>query len=102
MEPQRLARIVEMAEKLDRQVDLAQHSKQQDAKVCTVNRQTYRYVIIHNGKIVYYGITADPRRRLADHRSRWPGAAVQVIEPAVSRETALEWRSASKRALART
>jgi len=95
--PQRRTRIDRLAEKLGHDMDLTQlrTARRQERPAQVASRDTYCYCIVHNGKVVYYGITIDPRRRLTEHRARWPGATVQVVGPAVTRETALEWRSAS-------
>ena len=88
MAPARRARIERMAEKLGHQLDSAQKVRRRSEAP-----PTYCYVVVYKGKAVYHGISTDPRRRMAEHRARWPGATVEVISPAVTREAALEWRA---------
>jgi predicted GIY-YIG superfamily endonuclease len=61
-------------------------------------RDTYRYRLLKDGKIVHSGITNDPARRQREHRS--DGIQFDTLEtvgPTVTRKTALEWEGRPQR-----
>jgi hypothetical protein len=98
MTPERRACIDKIAERLGCDIDQLQlrAAKQSKGPSRTADRDTYCYLLIANGKIVHCGITTDPRRRLMEHRKRWPGATVEVVGPAGTREAARQRRTALK------
>ena len=56
-----------------------------------VSRNTYRYRLKVDGKVVYYGITTDLERRQREHRVRWPTGHVEQVGPATTHEEAWIW-----------
>jgi len=55
-------------------------------------RKYYRYVLLDNRRIVYIGITDDPKRREQEHRREGKKfTKMKIIGPAVTRETAEKW-----------
>jgi hypothetical protein len=55
-------------------------------------RDTYRYRLLKDGKIVHSGITNNPPRREREHRRDGRQFdTLQIVGPAVTRETALGW-----------
>ena len=97
--PARRARIQRLAKKLEQEVDESQQfaAPQPGAAIRSAHRDTYCYRLIQHGEVVYFGVTVDLRRRMAEHRARWPGATVELVGPPVTREAALEWRSRASR-----
>ncbi len=61
-------------------------------------RDTYRYRLLKGGKIVHSGITGEPPRREREHRrDGLQFDTLQVVGPAVTRKTALEWEGRPQR-----
>lgn len=61
-------------------------------------RDTHRYRLLRDGRIVHSGITNDPARRQREHRR--DGIAfdtLQVVGPPVTRPTALRWEGRPRR-----
>ena len=54
-------------------------------------RDTYRYTLRDGNRIVYRGITGDPDRRAAEHKTAGKPGKMRIEGPRVSRETALDW-----------
>ena len=52
---------------------------------------TYKYRFKVDGKVVYYGITADLVRREREHRRRWPTGHIEQVGLATTREEAWHW-----------
>jgi hypothetical protein len=94
MPAQRRARIGRLAKKLKNDTEVARlHLGLHPERAAPETRgDTYRFHIVHDGEVVYCGISVDPGRRLTKHRARWPGATVEIVGPAVPRKTALEWK----------
>ena len=55
------------------------------------SKNTYKYVLKVDGKIVYRGVTNDLKRRQAEHRVRWPDGQVQRVGEKTTMEQALNW-----------
>lgn len=61
-------------------------------------RDTYKYHLIKNRKIVHRGITDDLERRKREHQQEFPGSRVKPIGRRTTRDAALEWeRKGGKR-----
>jgi predicted GIY-YIG superfamily endonuclease len=61
-------------------------------------RDTYRYRLLKDDRIVHSGITNDPARRQREHRRDGiPFDTLQVIGPPVSRQGALRWEGRPQR-----
>jgi len=61
-------------------------------------RDTYKYHLIKDRKVVHRGITDDPRRREGDHQQEFPGSHIKQIGRRTTREAALKWeREGGKR-----
>lgn len=54
-------------------------------------RDTYRYQFKVGNKVVYRGVTSDPKRREVEHRQRWPSGHVSLVGSATGRASALAW-----------
>ena len=55
-------------------------------------RDHYRYLLYHQGAIVYIGITNDPERREQEHRDEGKRfTSMSVLRPAVTRASAERW-----------
>ena len=55
-------------------------------------RDTYRYSLKDDGKIVYYGITNDPERRRDEHNDEGKRfESMNVTSPVVTRDSAEQW-----------
>ncbi len=55
-------------------------------------RDHYRYLLYHQGRIVYIGITNDPERREQEHRYEGKRfTSMSVLGPAVTRASAEHW-----------
>ena len=54
-------------------------------------RDTYKYHLILNRKIVHRGITNDLARRETEHQERFPGSRIKQIGHITTRSAALEW-----------
>ncbi len=54
-------------------------------------RDTYRYFLKIDDKIVHVGITRDPIRREAAHQLRFPGSRLHQVGSATTHRRALEW-----------
>ncbi len=60
------------------------------------DRDTYRYELRDGRKVVQYGITDDPERREREHHDDGKRfTTMNVVGPAVTRETAEEWEEDS-------
>ena len=53
--------------------------------------KTYKYRFKVDGRVVYYGITTDLRRREREHRQRWPDGSIEQIGQPTSHRDAWEW-----------
>jgi len=61
-------------------------------------RDTYKYHLIKNRKVVHRGITDDPVRRGREHQQEFPKSSLKPIGRRTTREAALEWeRKGGKR-----
>lgn len=61
-------------------------------------RDTYKYHLIKDRKVVHRGITDDPVRREKEHQQEFPGSHVKPIGRRTTREAALDWeRKGAKR-----
>lgn len=58
-------------------------------------RDTYKYIIVLNGRDVYAGITNDLQRRLQEHRQKpgWENARIRQVGDITTREEALAWEA---------
>ena len=66
-------------------------------------RDHYRYVLYHQGKIVYIGITNDPERREEEHRAgRKVFTTMRTQGPAVTKASAERWEEARLKSYRRT
>ena len=54
-------------------------------------RDTYRYTLRNDGKILYHGITNDPERRAAEHKRDGKPGEMHIEGPRVTRDSALKW-----------
>lgn len=54
-------------------------------------RDTYRYQLIENGKVVYSGLTYDFARRGVEHGRDYPSASIRQVGKRVTREEGLKW-----------
>ena len=56
------------------------------------NRTYYRYELKDGRKVVYYGITNNPQRRLSEHQADGKKfSTLNIKGPIVTKETAEEW-----------
>lgn len=55
------------------------------------DRDTYKYHLLKDGKIVHRGITNDLDRRESEHQQEHPGSRIQQIGRITTRDAALEW-----------
>jgi hypothetical protein len=56
-------------------------------------RDTYRYILKNGNSIEYIGITNDPKRRETEHNKDKCFGKMEIIGPAVSRESAENWET---------
>jgi predicted GIY-YIG superfamily endonuclease len=56
-------------------------------------RETSKYILKDGNKVLYVGITNDPKRREAEHRKEKDFQKMEIIGRAVTREAAEEWES---------
>ncbi len=55
-------------------------------------RDTLRYKLVHDGRVVYYGITDDPERRREEHKEDGKEFdTMNVTRPAVTEKSAEQW-----------
>jgi len=54
-------------------------------------RDTYKYHLIKDKKVVHRGITEDLTRREREHQEEFPRSHVKRIGRRTTREAALEW-----------
>jgi len=54
-------------------------------------RDTYKYKLIYQGKVIMYKITFDLNRRETEHQYRFPGCRIEQIGRRTTRERALKW-----------
>ena len=54
-------------------------------------RETYRYKLIYEGRIILKNVTNDLNRRTIEHQVRYPGSTVKQVGKRVTRESALAW-----------
>lgn len=54
-------------------------------------RDTYKYHVQIDKKIVHRGITKDLEKRASQHKARWPNSRVVQVGRRTTREKALEW-----------
>lgn len=54
-------------------------------------RDTYKYRLWHNGRVVHMGITNDVERREAEHQREWPESRIVQVGNRTTREAALRW-----------
>ncbi len=55
-------------------------------------RDTFRYKLVDDGKIVQYGITDDPPRRREEHKGdRKRFDSMTIVGPAVTEKSAEQW-----------
>lgn len=54
-------------------------------------RDTYKYHLIKDKKVVHRGITEDLTRREREHQEEFPRSHVKQIGRRTTREAALEW-----------
>ncbi len=54
-------------------------------------RNTTRYTLRKGNKVLYRGITNDPKRRAAEHKQAGKSGTMRTEGPKVTRESALEW-----------
>ena len=61
-------------------------------------RDTYKYHVIKDRKIVHRGVTEDIGRRAREHQQEFPNSHVKPIGRRTTRKAALEWeRKGGKR-----
>ncbi len=56
-----------------------------------MKRDTYKYYLILNNRIVHGGITDNLQRRLAEHLKNWPGSSIRQIGVKTTHKKALKW-----------
>lgn len=62
------------------------------------SRDTYKYHVIKDRKVVHRGITENLTRRGQEHQQEYPGSRIKQIGRQTTREAALEWeRKGGKR-----
>ena len=54
-------------------------------------KNTYKYRLKVDGKVVYIGITTDLKRREHEHRRRWPTGRIEQVGNPTTREEAWIW-----------
>lgn len=52
---------------------------------------TYKYHLIHKGKIVHRGVTYDLDRREVEHQETWLGAWIKQVGRKTTRKEAVKW-----------
>lgn len=55
------------------------------------SRDTYKYHLIKDRKVVHRGITDDKDRREGEHQQEFPGSRLKPIGRRTTREAALDW-----------
>lgn len=61
-------------------------------------RDTYKYHLRYQGRVVHRGITNDLERRENEHQDKYPGSTIEQVGNRTTREAALEWeREGGKR-----
>ncbi len=62
------------------------------------SRDTYKYHLIKDRKVVHRGITDDKDRRTREHQQEFPNSRLKQIGRRTTRDAALEWdRKGGKR-----
>ena len=56
-------------------------------------RDTYKYELKERNKLLYVGITDNPKRREAEHRCTKDFSNMKVVGRAVTRESAEKWET---------
>jgi len=64
------------------------------AKGSGSNRDTSKYHLVKDRKVVHRGITNDLDRREIEHQAEFPGAKIQKIGRVTTREGGLRWERA--------
>jgi predicted GIY-YIG superfamily endonuclease len=78
-------------------------SMQESERGCMSRRDKYRYELRYGRKIVYFGTTNDPERRVFEHvDSGKRFTHMNVVGPAVTRDSALDWEDDKLDGYART
>ena len=66
-------------------------------------RDTKRYKLVNDGKVVYYGISDDPERRREEHKDEGKQFdRMDLIKPPVTRRSAERWEEERLEAFRRT
>ena len=66
-----------------------------------VSKETYKFSVWWEGKLILFGVTTDPIRRECDMQERFPGARLQIIGRKTTLQKALQWEDRQERRLRR-
>lgn len=54
-------------------------------------KNTFKYQVKRNGKIIFRGFTLDLKRRGAEHKARYPDCIVEQVGKKVTWQEAMQW-----------